>query len=510
VTRLWDRIVGRSERGFGDDEGFSTLLSTYGMPDREQILPGFEQYAANAFAGNSIIYSLISRRISLFSEAVFKYRALNDKHLFGDQSLAKLENPWPNGSTGELLARMEQDVSLAGNAYIRDAGSRLERLRPDWVSIISHVTEDDEGRMVREVIGYLFEPFGDPDRRNEVYLVDEVVHWSPMPDPLANFRGMSWITPVIRDINADVAMTAHREAFFRNAATPNVIIKYQQKLAPTQRDQVRDAIAARHAGSKNAFGTMVLDQGADLTVVGDRMQGSAFSDLQSAGEVRLAAAAGVPAIVAGLMEGRQNGAPGEYSDSVRGFVDLTIRPNWRSACSALQKFTSPPPGTQLWFDTSDITALQPGQKDAAGTMQVQAATANTLIMGGWTPESIIPAVTAGDMTLLKHSGLASVQMQALDGSKPITDDKILPALDAADQAAADKPAAPPGRSVVDDEFKDYWTRNPKGLAQWTDHPHPWTALYHEIIKHVPDSDEAKRITSRWFLDVFGHTPNQKV
>lgn len=401
-------------RDLDDELQWSSLVSSYGTPDQERILPQFEQFAAQAFAGNSIVYALVSRRISVFSEAVFKYRSLTDKHLFGTPDLEKLENPWPNGSTGEMLARMEQDSSLAGNSYIRDAGSRLERLRPDWVTIISWVTEDEHGRKVRDVIGYLFEPVGDPDRGTEFYPVEEVVHWSPMPDPLANFRGMSWLTPVIRDINADVAMTAHREAFFRNAATPNMIIKYQQKLAPTQRDQIRDAIAARHAGNRNAFGTMVLDQGADMTVVGDRMQGSAFSDLQAAGEVRLAAAAGVPAIVAGLSQGRQTGAPGEYADAVRGFVDLTIRPNWRTVCSALTKFATPPPGSQLWFDTTDISALRQGEKDAADTMQVQAGTTNTLIMAGYEPDAVVQAVTAGDLTILagKHSGLTSVQMHA--------------------------------------------------------------------------------------------------
>jgi hypothetical protein len=30
-----------------------------------------------------------------------------------------------------------------------------------------------------------------------------VAHWSPIPDPLANFRGMSWLTPVLREIDAD-------------------------------------------------------------------------------------------------------------------------------------------------------------------------------------------------------------------------------------------------------------------------------------------------------------------
>ena len=48
-----------------------------------------------------------------------------------DPRLRVLEEPWPGGTSGELLARMEQDVSWAGNAYIWDAGDRLVRWRPD-------------------------------------------------------------------------------------------------------------------------------------------------------------------------------------------------------------------------------------------------------------------------------------------------------------------------------------------------------------------------------------------
>lgn len=37
---------------------------------------------------------------------------------------------------GHWLARMEQDVSLAGNSFIARKGDWLYRLRPDWVDII--------------------------------------------------------------------------------------------------------------------------------------------------------------------------------------------------------------------------------------------------------------------------------------------------------------------------------------------------------------------------------------
>ena len=47
-----------------------------------------------------------------------------------------LERPWPNGTTGELVSRMEWHAGLAGNAFVHRQPDRLRVLRPDWTAII--------------------------------------------------------------------------------------------------------------------------------------------------------------------------------------------------------------------------------------------------------------------------------------------------------------------------------------------------------------------------------------
>ena len=61
---------------------------------------------------------------------------------------------------------------------------------------------------------------------------------------------------------------------------------------------------------------------------------------------------------------------------------------------------------------------------------------------------------------------------------------------------------------VDNQLKHYWTRDPRGLAKWATKPHPWTALYRELVKHV-GSARAKRIASEWFHEVFGIWPGER-
>jgi phage portal protein BeeE len=404
------------------------MVQLYGEPNAETPFVTYMDYARGAYGsqgypGNAIAFTCIDRRMSVFGEATFKWRNLKTKKISGSTELLKLEQPWPGGTTQDLLNRMEQDVSLAGNAFIRDCGDRLERLRPDWTTIVSAITYDALGEEVREVIGYVCDPKGeDGDRSPAFYPVSEVAHWAPIPDPLANFRGMSWMTPVIRELMGDVRMAEYREKYFTNAATPNLVIKYTQKMAPERMERLRDAIQARHGGAENAFGTLVLDEGADLTIVGQDMVGSAFDALQAAGETRVCMAAGVPPVVAGARQGLQASAIGEYQVALRAFVDMKIRPNWRGACGKLQKLVNVPPGAQLWYDTTDVSALQQGEQDLATTTQLQAATIVQLRMNGFTPESAVAAVTSGDMSLLAADpNVMSVQMQAAPSAPPATD-----------------------------------------------------------------------------------------
>jgi len=58
-----------------------------------------------------------------------------------------------------------------------------------------------------------------------------------------------------------------------------------------------------------------------------------------------------------------------------------------------------------------------------------------------------------------------------------------------------------------DQLHHYWTRG-EGLAKWADHPHPWTALYHHLLKYLPDG-EAKRTAANWFHDVKGYWPGDQ-
>src|SRR6185312_4197935 len=114
-----------------------------------------------ANSSSSIVFSAILVRMALFSEARFQFQAKDDKHLFGNTGLAKLEEPFgPNTTTGDLLARAEQDASLGGRSFTWDAPGerRVGRRRPDWTTIVSGLVPVVGGGWCRGKIGYWWGP----------------------------------------------------------------------------------------------------------------------------------------------------------------------------------------------------------------------------------------------------------------------------------------------------------------------------------------------------------------
>lgn len=71
-------------------------------------------------------------------------------------------------------------------------------------------------------------------------------------------------------------------------------------------------------------------------------------------------------------------------------------------------------------------------------------------------------------------------------------------------AAAGGGAAHPADT---DRLHRYWTVG-EGLAKWAADPHPWTALYHHLVKFM-EPDEAKRTAAEWFHEVKGYWPGSQ-
>jgi len=264
--------------------GYPLVQTTMASVDREQV----GATSVGALSGSSPVFALVLARLQAFSQARFqwtRYTGSQPGDLFGSPELAVLERPWPGGTTSDLLARMEIHVSGAGQSYVtRPRRDRLSILRPDRVTIVMGSQTDADNPAEApdvEVVGYLhttshgkMTPFGPT----------EVAHYAPYPDPNSRFLGMSWITPALREYQADSLATEHKAAFFSNAATPNLAIKFDASISIEKVRAFKALLEAEYQGTFNAWKTLYLGGGADPVPVGLSFKDMDYAVIQGRAE----------------------------------------------------------------------------------------------------------------------------------------------------------------------------------------------------------------------------------
>ena len=422
--------------------GGESYFATQGAaPDQEAPPAGFAQLVDGPFRSNAIVFACELKRMSIFSEARFLYRQFNKGRpgkLWSNLDLDILETPWTRGTTGDLLARMILNADVGGNAYVArtmESSDQLRMMRPDYVTI---VMGDSSGRHVAsaaqldaEILGFIYDP-KDGHTAPEALLADEVAHWAPIPDPMARFRGMSWLTPVIREVQGDQAATMHKLGFFENGATPQVIVTFDATVTEDQFKAFVSKMDQGHSGWRNAYKTLYMGGGATPTVVGKDLQQLDFSSTQGKGETRIAAASGIHPVLIPLSEGMQGSSlnAGNYAAARRSTADTTFRPLWRNVAGSLEAIVPAPAGSELWYDEVNIPFLREDTKDQAEIMSRRMLTIESGVRAGYKPESVVAAVDADDLTLLEHTGLFSVQLQPPGTGVPAPDEQ---------------PALPPGK-----------------------------------------------------------------
>jgi phage portal protein BeeE len=388
---------------------------------QEQIANDFGSYVRQAYMSDSVVFSVMRDRMALFSQARFKFQSLANESLFGKPSLDIHEHPWPNGTTGDLLSRALNHADIAGNFYATRKNGRIIWFRPDWVTLLHGSPSGDPNASDAEFLGIAYFPGGEnhPTGKPEYYQRGEICHFAPVPDPSARSRGMSWLTPVIREIMGDKAATEHKLRFLESGATPALAFKRNDSLTKENFDTWVGLIKQGHQGTANAYRAYFLDSGADVSTVGANLVEADLKVTQGAGETRIAAASGIHPVVAGLSEGMQGSSlnAGNFATARRLTADKTLWWLWGNFCGSMETLVPPPTGSRLWVDATGIAFLREDRKDAAEIQQIKATTIRTYIDSGFTAASSIAAAAAEDETLLVHTGLFSVQLQAPGSTK---------------------------------------------------------------------------------------------
>lgn len=407
--------------------------------DSEQIGSDFPSYIDGAFKASPAVFSVIRFRMSVLSEARFQWRQLRGGQpgdLFGTADLALLEAPWPNGTTSDLIARMEVTASLAGNYYgtVADDQGRLGRsargnrrivhLRPDWTTIIVGSHSGEPNALDAKIVAYGYQARSASGGKLDPVLLlpEEVAHFAPIPDPAARFRGMSWLTPILPEVQADKAATRHKAKFFENGAMPSMSVTLNEGIGVDDFNKWVAAFKQAHQGASNAYKTLFLAGGADVRPLSSNLQQMDFKPLQGLSETRVAMASGIHPTVVGMSEGLQGSSlnSGNFNAAARLVANTTLRPWWRNAAESLRTLVPAQPGAQLWYDDRDIAFLREDGTDLAAIRAQNASALRSLVDGGFEPDAAVEYLQTNDLNRLlgRHTGLLSVQMQPPGTEQP--------------------------------------------------------------------------------------------
>lgn len=499
---------------YGAGFGLTQTLAGNRATEIVQTLPGYMAALRScppAFAAQLV-------RALVLSQARFVFRnppwhSQTPRKTFGTRDLGILERPWPNATTGELIARMEWHAGLAGNAYVTRRPDRLRVLRPDWTAILygSHLEPDDPGHALDgELIGYIYQNQGlfNSQYKPRTILPQDMAHWSPIPDPENAGVGMSWITPAIREIQKDRLATTHTIRYFENGATPNLVVKGIAAATREQFEEIVSMMEANHAGVANAYRTLYLAAGADATPVGANLRDIDMKSINGASETRIAALSRVHPVILGIAEGLAGSSlnAGNFGMARRIWADSWIYPTLQDLAASLAPIVNVPADAELWTDVGDMPILREDAKDAAEIEQVKAATISSYRSAGFTLKSAIAATDGQNVNLLQEDpDWASVQLQAAGGNAAQPNAAASAAALPVRSAAPEPPEFDERVAGIDthpggEQLKHYWLYG-EGAAKWS----TWTELHDHLIKYL-NPEMAKRTAAEWFHERYGIWP----
>ena len=434
------QMAGRSSMSF---DQYLQLVSTftyngmsYSMSGTETPSGEFEDMVHSVYSQNNVVAAAVVTRGLLMKQTRFAWRNTirrdpNYRQLFGTDRLQVLERPDPGVLTRpQWLATDEYHCSLGGSSVTINRGDYLEIAPPDLIDVVLAGVDDAERVVQRRYgrkVGYIYYKAGrdNPDAAEALTLA-EVAHQIPEPHPLRWWTGQSWVLSVLAEVVTDKAAQKYLQEYFRNAATPNVIVKPHESLSPDNIEEYKEVFGRETAGVNNAFKTLWLGGGSDAMVVGSNLADLDLSSLQGGGETRIAARAMIPAPILGIREGMQGSAlnSGNYNSARRKMADAWYTPTIQDRCATLETIVPPDSGAELWYDPADVLFLQEDAKDTAEILQKQSAALQALDSAGYDGDAAVKAIRDNNLSALlgKHDGLQSVQRNPGDDTGDTTDE----------------------------------------------------------------------------------------
>ncbi len=189
--------------------------------------------------------------------------------------------------TPKEFKEMQQNcVLLRGNAYaeiIATGGiavSEVIPLHPDKVRVF----RAPDGRRAFE--------HTDDNGQTRILLQDEI--WHKMGPSLDGLSGLSVIEYHARTIGTSIASEKHKARFFKNDATPGIIVTHPNKFSAEAQQNFREGWEDRHRGAERSHRLGILQEGMTIHEIGLTHRDSQYLELLKFGIADIARIFHVP------------------------------------------------------------------------------------------------------------------------------------------------------------------------------------------------------------------------
>lgn len=265
------------------------------FPSRRPSATGISVTSLNA-ATISAVYACIrvlADTIASLPLMIYERKSHDEKQLAENHPLYPILHNKPNRwqTSYEFRQMLMGHLLLRGNAYVQKAinsGGKvvsLLPLHPDYMT----VSVNKDGSIL-----YEYQP---PKLAKKEYTEDQIWHLREMSDD-----GIMGIAPGQQCSEAlALAMAAEKygAAFFGNSAIPDGVLKHPQRLSDKAKQNLRESIADIHGGSRNAWKTMILEEGMDWLKMGIDNESGQFLQIRQFQVEEVARIYKVPVILIG-------------------------------------------------------------------------------------------------------------------------------------------------------------------------------------------------------------------
>lgn len=227
----------------------------------------------------------------------------------------------------DFEAMMVAHKHLRGNAYafISELNGKVQELIPLNPARMRVVQRDDL------TLDYVYKR---RDGRERVYAQSEIHHRRGLCTD--GVMGLSPLEAARRAIGLAIDMEAHGQKMFQNAAKPSGALKSPKPLTPEAAARLKSSFEAAHAGSENAYKTMVLEDGLEWVQIGMSSEDLQFIEGRKLQRSEIAMFFAVPPHMIGDIERGTSWGSGIEQQSL-GFLVHTLNPHLVNDRQALMR-----------------------------------------------------------------------------------------------------------------------------------------------------------------------------